>query len=64
MSFYNAVHNATVLVISIALAWVTVVSAWALVNGIRDGAAPSAWVAAIVFLLALVVDVWFLWRML
>jgi hypothetical protein len=62
MTLYNAVHNATVLVISIALAWVTVVSAWALVNSIRDGDASRAWVAAIVFLLALLVDVLFFWR--
>jgi hypothetical protein len=63
MSFYNAVHNATVLVISIALAWVTVVSAWALVNSIRDGDVSRAWVVAIVFLLALLVDVLFFWRL-
>jgi hypothetical protein len=63
MTLYNAVHNATVLVISIALAWVTVVSAWALVNSIRDGDASRAWVVAIVFLLALLVDVLFFWRL-
>jgi hypothetical protein len=64
MNLYNTVHNVAALMILVALGWVTVVSGWALVNSIRDGDASTAWVAAIVFLLALVVDVWFFWRML
>jgi hypothetical protein len=64
MSLYNTVHNVAALMILVALGWVIVVSGWALVNSIRDGDASTAWVAAIVFLLALVVDVWFFWRML
>jgi hypothetical protein len=64
MNLYNTVHNVAALMILVALGWVTVVSGWALVNSIRDGDASRAWVVAIVFLLALVVDVWFFWRML
>jgi hypothetical protein len=64
MNLYNTVHNVAALMILVALGWVIVVSGWALVNSIRDGDASTAWVAAIVFLLALVVDVWFFWRML
>jgi hypothetical protein len=64
MNLYNTVHNVAALMILVALGWVTVVSGWALVNSTRDGDALRAWVGAIVFLLALVVDVWFFWRML
>jgi hypothetical protein len=63
MNLYNTVHNVAALMILVALGWVTVVSGWALVNSIRDGDASRAWVVAIVFLLALVVDVWFYWRL-
>jgi hypothetical protein len=62
MSLSNTVHNAAVLVILVALGWVTVVSAWALVNSIRNGDAASVWVGAIFFLLVLLVDVLFFWR--
>jgi hypothetical protein len=63
MNLYNTVHNVAALMILVALGWVTVVSGWALVNSIRDGDASRAWVVAIVFLLALLVDVLFFWRL-
>jgi hypothetical protein len=64
MTLYNAVHIAAVLLVLVALGGVTVVSAWALVNSIRDGDASTAWVGATVFLLASLIDAWFFWRML
>jgi hypothetical protein len=62
MSLYNAVHNAVVLAVLAALGGVTVACAWVLVDSVRDGDAFTAWLAAAVFLLICLLDVWFFFR--
>jgi hypothetical protein len=50
-------------VLLVAMIGMAVVSAWVLVDSIKEGDSGSAWVWAAVFLAISIIDTWAFWRL-
>jgi hypothetical protein len=58
-----SLYNGAALGLLVALGGLAAVSAYVVMDSISDGDAPSAWVAAALFLAVSLLDAYFFWRL-